>query len=64
MMITVSIIGAVIQLQEASAAKPQFCYTQNPSGVTPLPVCRNTMQECFDTQAIDPNEKTKCRARP
>jgi hypothetical protein len=52
-MITVGIIGA-IQLQQASAARPQFCYTD-------LSVigrhCYSTMSECREHQstAINPS---------
>ncbi len=47
MMIAVSIVGA-IQLQEASAAKPQFCYS-----IFGFPSCYETMQQCRFFQQLD-----------
>jgi hypothetical protein len=63
MMITVSIIGAVIQ-QEASAAKPRFCYLSDPDGPGGTPstlVCRPNMPECRNLQAADQGALTECR---
>ena len=48
MMITVSIVGA-IQLQEASAAKPQFCYQT----VFGYPDCWGSMQTCRYYQELN-----------
>jgi hypothetical protein len=54
-MIAASMIGA-IQLQEASAAKPQFCYTNSPGGIT----CRDSMQACRNEQENDPTAGSRC----
>ena len=58
MMITVSIMSAITQ-QEASAAKPQFCFAEGP-GLS----CRNTMQECRADQANSPLAMGPCRPLP
>jgi hypothetical protein len=55
MMITMSIVGA-IQLQQASAAKPQWCYTDFDSvncGYTSHKACRQA-------QSSDPTAQTRC----
>jgi hypothetical protein len=55
MMITLSIIGA-IQVQEASAAKPIFCYERGPDTVCSL----IGMKNCRETQSSDPLATSKC----
>ena len=54
MMITLSIIGAVIQLQQASAAKPQFCFY---SARLSVEVCTPEMKTCHELQSL---EQDKC----
>jgi hypothetical protein len=55
MIVTVSIVGAM-QLQEASAARPQFC----PNIVAPIPPpCFDTMKECREALSSVPGA-TRC----
>ena len=57
MMITLSIVGA-IQLQEASAIKPFFCYeTTGGLGKCPIP---NSAKACHEAQRSDPDAAGKC----
>jgi hypothetical protein len=53
MMIVVSIVGA-IQLQEASAAKPLFCYPRSVTGGVIDFCVTGGMQECREAQSSDP----------
>jgi hypothetical protein len=58
MMVTVSIIGAVIQLQEASAVKPSiYCYTD----ITGFMHCYGDKKLCRDDQRSDPGATSRCR---
>ncbi len=58
MMITVSIVGA-IQLQEASAAKPFFCY-ETTGGLSKCPI-PNSAKACHEAQSRDPDATGNCR---
>jgi hypothetical protein len=63
MVITVGLIGAVIHMQEASAAKPRFCYAT----VFGFNSCWDSMNTCrfFQQQDEAANPATgSCRAQP
>jgi hypothetical protein len=55
MMITLSIVGA-IQMQQASAAKPLFCYERGPDTICSL----TGMKNCRETQSSDASATSKC----
>jgi len=57
MMITLSIVGA-IQLQEASAVKPFFCY-KTTDGFGKCPIL-NSAKACHEAQRTDPDAAGKC----
>ena len=62
MIITVSIVGAVIQMQEASAAKPSlWCYLRDLGGGVSGFTCPGTRETCNDQQSTDSFASGRCR---
>jgi hypothetical protein len=59
MIITLSMIGA-IQLQQANAAKPRFCFNFGPGTISP---CFATIEQCRQVQALFESAES-CRAEP